>query len=72
MGELFAWKVFRRKNMIGRYLNKYSIIIPIVYLLLSVLYRSVSKIFYADIFMDMSLPFFIMILVSLYLRDRYT
>lgn len=58
--------------MIGRFLNKYSIIIPIIYLLLGVIYRTVSKIIYADIFLDISLPLFVMILVSLYLRDRYT
>lgn len=57
--------------MIGRLLNKYNILIPIAYILLNVVYRLVSKVFYADIFVNLSWFFYMMILISLYLRDRF-
>lgn len=57
--------------MIGRILDKYNLIIPIVYVLLYGTYRIVSDVFYADIFVNLSWPFYIMLLISIYLRDRF-
>ncbi len=58
--------------MIGRILNKHTYIIPLVYFIISFIYRTTSKVFYADIFLNLSMLFFVLILVSLYLRDRFS